>query len=75
MLFRSIGAPSPSGVRIHEPTTAYGRRAVRAAIRHWWCQGDYTAIVTLARQLDPALLDEEPLVRVYLDAAEARVAP
>jgi hypothetical protein len=32
------------------------------------------AIVTLGSHLDPALLDEEPLVRVYLDAARARVA-
>lgn len=74
-VFRSIVASSPSGARLHDPTTAYGRRAVRAVIRHWWCRGDYRAIVTLGRQLDPALLDEEPLVRVYLDAAKARVAP
>lgn len=60
--------------RVQEPTAFYSRRAVRAAIRYWWCEGDYTAIVTLGQQLDPSLLDDEPLVRVYLDAAKARVA-
>ena len=70
----SIIAPDSSQARIQEPTAAYGRAEIRAAIRHWWCRGDYEAIVALGRQLDPALLDEEPLVCVYFDAATARVA-
>lgn len=68
----SIIAPGSSRTRVQEPTAAYGRAEIRAAIRHWWCQGDYEAIVALGRQLDPALLDEEPLVCVYLDAAKGR---
>jgi hypothetical protein len=71
-LSRSFVVPDSSQVRVHEPAAAYGRPPIRAAIRHWWCQGDYEAIVALGRQLDPALLDEEPLVRVYLDAAKAQ---
>ena len=73
-LSRSIVAPGSSQMRVHEPVAAYGRQAIRAAIRYWWCQGDYVAIVRLGCQLDQALLDEEPLVRVYLIAAKARVA-
>jgi len=71
-LSRSFVVPDSSQSRVQQPTAAYGRPAIRAAIRHWWCQGDYEAIVALGRQLDPALLDEEPLVWVYLDAAKKR---
>lgn len=73
-LSRSIVATGSSHARVQEPSAAYARPAIRAAIRHWWCQGDYIAIVTLGCQLDPALLDEEPVVRVYVDAAKARLA-
>ncbi len=73
-LSHCITASYLSAARVQEPTAFYSRRAVRAAIRYWWCEGDYTAIVTLGQQLDPSLLDDEPLVRVYLDAAKARVA-
>lgn len=72
MLSRSITAAGSSAARVQGPTAAYSRRAIRAAIRYWWCQSKYAAIVTLGSQLTPALLDEEPLVRVYLDAAKAR---
>lgn len=72
---RAIVAPEPSQPCAQRPAATYGRPAIRAAIRHWWCQGDYGAIVTLGGQLDPALLDEEPPICVYLDAAKARVAP
>ena len=74
-LSRPIVAPGSSHTRAHELTAAYGRPVILAAIRHWWCQGDYLGIVTLGSRLDQALLDEEPLVWVYLDAAKARVAP
>lgn len=73
-LSRAIVATRSSQVRVQEPTVAYGRPAIRAAIRHWWCQGDYVAIVALGCQLDPALFDEEPVVHVYLDAAKALLA-
>lgn len=74
VLARSIIAAGSSAARVQEPTAANSRRAIRSAMRYWWCQREYMAIVTLGSQLDPALLDEEPLVRVYLDAARARVA-
>ena len=72
VLSRSIIPAGASAARVQEPTAAYSRRAIRAAMRYWWCQREYAAIVTLGSQLDPALFDEEPLVRVYLDAAKAR---
>jgi hypothetical protein len=71
---RSVIAAGLSGAHVQAPTAAYGRRAIRAAIRCWWCQKEYMAIVTLGSQLDPALLDEEPLLHIYLDAAKTRVA-
>jgi hypothetical protein len=74
VLARSIIAAGSSAAHGQEPTAANSRRAIRAAMRYWWCQREYMAIVTLGSHLDPALLDEEPLVRVYLDAARARVA-
>jgi hypothetical protein len=74
ILSRFIVASDLSAACVQEPTAAYGCGAIRAAIRRWWCQGDYTAIVTLGVQLDPALLDEDPLVRVYVEAAKPRVS-
>jgi hypothetical protein len=74
LLSRSVVASDLSGARVQEPTAVYGRRAIRAAIRHWWCRRDYTAIVTLGNQMDPALLEDEPLVRVYLDAAQEHLS-
>lgn len=56
--------------RVHEPVAAYGRKAIRAAIRHWWCAGENAAVAELGERLDPALLDEEPLIRVYLESAK-----
>jgi hypothetical protein len=67
-----IGDPAPF-LRVQGPLAAYGRPTVRAAIRHWWCRREYAAIIELVERLDPALLDEEPLVRVYLDAARERL--
>jgi hypothetical protein len=63
-LSRSIVAPGPSQARVQGPIAAYGPPAIRAAIRHWWCQGNYTAMIAFGRELDPSLLEEEPLVRV-----------
>jgi hypothetical protein len=60
--------------RVQEPPAAYTYPAVRAAIRYWWCRGEYAAIVELAARLDPALFDEDPLIRVYFDAAKDRLA-
>jgi len=67
---RSIVLTSSSQTRVQEPIAAYGPPAIRAAIRHWWCQRNYSAMIALGHELDPGLLDEEPLVRVYLDAAK-----
>ncbi len=64
--------PGPSDVR--EPHPAYSRRTIRALVRRWWCAGDYAAIIQLGQGLDPVLLDEEPLVRVYLDEATAALS-
>ncbi len=74
LLSRFIVASDLSAACVQEATAVYGRGAIRAAIRRWWCQGDYTAIVTLSVQLDPALIDEDPLVRAYVEAAMARVS-
>ena len=64
----------PPFPRIQEPLAAYGRLAVRAAIRYWWCRGEYAAIVELAARLDPMQLEDEPLLRVYFDAAKDHLA-
>jgi hypothetical protein len=60
--------------RVEEPIAAYGRPVIRAAIRRWWCTEDYAAIVELGECLDPARLDQEPLIRLYLDEAKAALA-
>ena|SRR3990172_949329 len=59
---------------VREPVAAFGRPAIRAAVRHWWCAGEYAAIVEMGERLGPAFLDEEPLIRVYLEEAKARLA-
>ncbi len=73
-ILRSIAENSSSCIRSHEAIATYGRPAIRAVIRHWWCIGNYAAILELAEHLDPALFDEEPLIRVYLDEARANLA-
>ena len=60
--------------RVQEAIAGYGPPAMRAAIRHWWCARDYAAIIEFGERLDPALFDEEPLIRIYLDEAKARLA-
>jgi hypothetical protein len=64
--------PSPSHVQ--EPSAAYGIPAVRAAIRRWWCEGNYSAIVAFSEHLDLRLYEAEPLVRVYVEEARARLS-
>jgi hypothetical protein len=59
---------------VPDPLAAYGRAAVRAAIRYWWSAGECGSIVGLASRLPQAFLDEEPLVRVYTAEAQARLA-
>jgi hypothetical protein len=68
-LSRPVVRDRPALSRVQEPIAAYGRPAIRAAIRHWWCTGEYAAIIELGEQLDPGLFDEEPLIRVCLEAA------
>jgi hypothetical protein len=60
-----------SSARLRESTPCYGQPAVLAAIRVWWCARDYAAIVALAEWLDLPHFDDEPLIRVYVDAAKA----
>ena len=73
-ILQSIADYLSSSPRLHEAIVTYGRPAIRSAIRHWWCIGNYAAMVELAEHLDPTLLDEEPLIRVYLDEARANLA-
>ena len=68
-----VGEPSPFP-RVQEPLAAYDRPAVRAAIRYWWCAREYAAIIELIERLDSGLFDEEPLLRIYLEAAKAHLA-
>jgi hypothetical protein len=73
-LARAIVGEPPPFPRVQEPLATYAQPVVRAAIRYWWCRGEYAAIVELAARLDPALFDEEPLIRVYFDAAKEHLA-
>jgi hypothetical protein len=66
---RPVLCNRPPFSRVQEPVAAYGRPAIRAAIRHWWCAGEYAAIIELGEQLDAGLFHEEPLIHVYLQAA------
>ncbi len=73
-LSRPIVGNRPPYSRVQEAIAAYGRPAIRAAVRHWWCRGEYAAILELGERLDPALFDEEPLIRIYFDEAQAALA-
>jgi len=73
-LARPIVGEPPPFPRVQEPLAAYGRLAIRAAIRWWWCTREYAQIVALGERLDQRLLDEEPLIHVYLEAARAHLA-
>jgi hypothetical protein len=73
-LARPIISNRPSPSRLQEPPASYGLPAIRAAVRHWWCQGDYAAIVELGERLEPSLLAAEPLIHVYVEEARARLA-
>jgi hypothetical protein len=73
-LARPVIRHRPSVPHVQEPAAAYGLAAIRAAIRLWWCQGDYAAILDLSQHLDPRALDAEPLLGVYVEASRARLA-
>jgi len=73
-LSRPIVAARSAHPHVQEPAAASGSPAIRAAIRHWWCGQDYAAIVELGQLLDPELLEDEPFIRVYLDAARVCLA-
>ncbi|MFA5028789.1 MAG: hypothetical protein WC713_13040 [Candidatus Methylomirabilota bacterium] len=73
-LSHPIRAAAPHKVGTQESIAPYGSRAVRAALRHWWTNGEYAAIVEFGIQLEPELLDDEPLLRIYLEEAAARLA-
>ncbi len=60
--------------RVQEPPAAYAYPALRAAIRYWWCRGEYASIVELAARLDPVLFNQDPLIRVYFEAAKEYLA-
>lgn len=73
-LSRHIIRNRPSVPRVQEPAAAYGTPAIRAAIRYWWCRGDYAAIVELGERLDQRAFDAEPLIGMYVEAARTRLA-
>jgi hypothetical protein len=57
---------------VADPLAIYGRSAVRAAIREWWCAQDYQHILQLARRLPPEFFETEPILRLYFHAAKDR---
>ena len=73
-LSRPVIRNRPRFSHVQGPVAAYGHAASRAAIRYWWCQGEYAAIVELSEHLDPRAFDAEPLVAVYVEAARTRLA-
>jgi hypothetical protein len=73
-LSRPVILNDPRLSNIQEPVAAYGLPAIRATIRHWWCTGEYAAIVKLGEHVQPWAFDAEPLIRVYVEAARARLA-
>jgi hypothetical protein len=72
-LARAIVRDRSTLSRVQEPIAVYGSPVVRAVIRHWWCTGQYAAIVELGERLESSVLEEEPLLRVYTEAAKARL--
>ena len=72
-LARTIIHDRPTLPGVQEPIAAYGRPAIRAVVRHWWCRREYAAIVELGERLNPSVFDEEPLIRAYLEAAKAHL--
>ncbi len=71
-LSRSIILNRPPLLQVQEPTAAYGIPEIRGAIRWWWCERDYRAIVEFGEQLDVSLFEAEPLIRVYIEEARER---
>jgi hypothetical protein len=60
---------------VADPLAIYGRSAVRAAIREWWCTQEYSRILWLAHRLPPEFFDTEPISRLYFQAATTRSLP
>jgi len=58
---------------LQESLTPYGHPVIRAAIRHWWTHGDYSAIVELGKQLGRETFETDPLIGIYVDEARARL--
>ncbi len=73
-LSRPLTGTHPPLASIQEPVSVYGRAAIRAAIRHWWCAREYLTIVEVGERLDPGLFDEEPLIGIYFEAAKTHLA-
>ena len=73
-LARAIVRQHPTPSCVQDPIAVYGRPAVLAAIRRWWCRGEYRAIIALGERLGSSVLEEEPLLNVYTEAAKARLA-
>ena len=57
---------------VADPLMVYGRPAVQAAIREWWCAQDYSRILQLTRRLPSDFFETEPILRLYLQAAKDR---
>jgi hypothetical protein len=70
----SIRASASQSAGVQESHVCYDHPTLRAAIRHWWTTGDYEAIARFAARLSPALLEDEPLVYIYIEEAKARLA-
>ena len=72
-LSRAIIKGDSSSPQLREPGAAYGFPAIRAAIRHWWCERRYSTIVEFGECLDANALDAEPLLRIYIEEARTRL--
>ncbi len=59
---------------VRESAAVYGIPAVRAAIRWWWCEGQFDRIVEFAERLDARVFDADPLVRIYIEEARVRLS-
>ncbi len=73
-LSRSIVQMDELPSHSRESAAVYGVSAVRAAIRWWWCEGQFDRIVEFAERLDARVFDADPLVRIYIEEARARLS-
>ncbi len=70
-LARGVLRDRPTFPHVAEPVTLYGPAVILAIVRQWWYAREFSAIVELGEHLDPTLFDEEPLIRIYFDEAQA----